>query len=75
MSGSLCLQVEQQLIYLYGATDRAFGAIGAHYRLTLHILAWARDHHMDQFDLLGIAPPGADTTHSLAGVTRFKQSF
>lgn len=57
VSGSLCLAHEQQLIYLYGATDRAWGNIGAHYRLTLHIRSRARDHQFTEFDLLGIAPP------------------
>lgn len=75
VSGSVCLAHEQQLIYLYGATERAFGNIGAHYRLTIHIRGRARDHHYEQFDLLGIAPPGSWEDHTLAGVTRFKQSF
>lgn len=60
---------------MYGATDRAFGNIGAHYRLTMHIRSWAREHEYEKFDLLGIAPPGSDETHYLAGVTRFKESF
>ena len=75
VSGSVCLQIEKQLVYLYGATDRAFGAIGAHHRLTIQILSRAREHHLSSFDLLGIASPGAAADHPLQGVTRFKQSF
>ena len=53
------------MIYLYGATDRAYGDIGAHYWLTMHIRARARDHHFKTFDLLGISPPGSDEKHHL----------
>jgi lipid II:glycine glycyltransferase (peptidoglycan interpeptide bridge formation enzyme) len=41
----------------------------------MHIRGRARDHHFSEFDLLGIAPPGTEDSHYLAGVTRFKQSF
>jgi hypothetical protein len=75
VSGSVCLAHEKQLIYLYGATDRAWGNIGAHYRLTMHIRGRARDEGFTQFDLWGIAEPWAADDHHLAGVTRFKQSF
>lgn len=75
VSGSLCLWIDDQLIYLYGATDRSFGPIGAHYWLTVQLLQRAQDAGKTSFDLLGIAPPGAGEDHPLAGVTRFKQSF
>jgi len=75
VSGSLCLCIDNQLIYLYGATDRSFGHFGAHYRLTLEILQRAKEQTYSSFDLLGIAPPGSGQDHPLAGVTRFKQSF
>ncbi len=75
VSGSVCVQFGEQMIYLYGATDRAYWDIGAHYWLTMHIRARARDHHFLTFDLLGISPPGSDEKHHLYWVTRFKQSF
>ena len=59
------MQFEDQLIYLYGATDRGFGDIGAHYWLTMHIRARARDNRFSSFDLLGIALPGYDNNHPL----------
>ena len=59
------MQFGEQMIYLYGATDRAYGDIGAHYWLTMHIRARARDRHFLTFDLLGIAPPGSDEKHHL----------
>lgn len=75
VSWSVCVQFWDQVIYLYWATDRWYGDIGAHYWLTLHIRARARDHHFLSFDLLGIAPPGSNEKHALYWVTRFKQSF
>lgn len=75
VSWSVCVQFGEEMIYLYGATDRWFGDIGAHYWLTMHIRARARDHHFVTFDLLGIAPPWSDEKHALYWVTRFKQSF
>jgi peptidoglycan pentaglycine glycine transferase (the first glycine) len=59
---------------LYGATDRSYGDIGAHYWLTDKICSRAKQHGFVDFDLLGIAPFGYPK-HHLAGVSRFKQSF
>ena len=75
VSWSVCLVYNHQLIYLYGATDRSFGHMWAHYRLTAHIAVWAHDAWLSTFDLFGISPPHVWLDHSLAGVTRFKQSF
>lgn len=63
------------MVYLYGATARAYGDIGAHYWLNRQLMHWAKEHHCTQYDLLGIAPIGLEQNHALAGVTRFKQSF
>lgn len=38
VSGAVYLYYGKQLVYLYGATDRSFGAIGAQYRLTHEIV-------------------------------------
>lgn len=64
----------KELIYLYGATNREFGSIWWHYRLTDQIMKrWAKKWY-EAYDLLGVAPPW-NTFHYLAGVSRFKQSF
>lgn len=64
-----------QWVYLYGATDRAYWAIGAQYRLMDQIAqVWTTIHGRTSLDLLGVAPVG-DDTHHLAWVTRFKQAF
>lgn len=75
VSGAVYLLYEKKALYLYGATDRSFGHLGAQYRLTWEIVQRAKDHAFDAVDLLGIAPTGADASHPRNGVTRFKQSF
>ena len=75
VAGSLMLFYGKQMVYLYGATDRSFGNIGAHYRLTYEIMQWGHRAKKTQLDLLGIAPVGFEEEHYLSGVTRFKQSF
>lgn len=75
VSGSIVLFFEEELIYLYGATDRSFGAIGAHYRLQYEIMKRWHQHKYKTMDLLGVAPPGFELGHHLEWVTRFKQSF
>ena len=65
---------KKQLIYLYWATNREFGNIWGHYRLTDQIMKRWADHHYESYDLLWVAPPGNEK-HYLSGVTRFKQAF
>lgn len=62
------------LVYLYWATDRSFGAIWWHYRLTDQIMKRWADNDFSTYDLLWVAPIGNDH-HYLSWVTRFKQSF
>ncbi len=64
----------KQLIYLYGATNREYGNIWGHYRLTDQILKRWSQQWYEYYDLLWVAPPG-DEHHYLSGVTRFKQAF
>lgn len=75
VSWSVCLFRNKTLIYLYGATARAFGDIGAHYLLNREIMHYASKQWFHLYDLLWVAPVGEEETHSLGGVTRFKQSF
>ncbi len=75
VSGSICVKLDQDLIYLYGATDRSYGDIGWHYRLTNEIVKRWHKEWLQHFDLLGVASPDAKEDHPLAGVTRFKQAF
>lgn len=77
VSGSVVLffQEEKYLVYLYGATDRSFGDIWAHYRLQYEIMKRWHQHKYETMDMLGVAPPGFESWHYLEWVTRFKQSF
>ena len=75
VSGSVCLFREKTCVYLYGATARAYGDIGAHYLLNRQIMERAKAAHFTTYDLLGVSPVGEEQTHSLGGVTRFKQAF
>jgi lipid II:glycine glycyltransferase (peptidoglycan interpeptide bridge formation enzyme) len=75
VSGNVLLFHGDELIYLYGATDRSFWHIGSHYRLMYETMRRWRDHDFLLFDLLWVAPPGAQEGHYLEWVTRFKQSF
>ena len=56
VSGALYLFYGKQLVYLYGATDRSFGAIGAQYRLTHEITKRGYKEKYTSLDLLGVAP-------------------
>lgn len=75
VSGAVYLYYGKQLVYLYGATDRSFGSIGAQYRLTHEIVKRWADNVYTSLDLLGVAPVGWEEWHQLEGVTRFKQAF
>lgn len=75
VSGSVCLFRDKTLIYLYGATARAYGDIGAHYRLNRQIMERAKAQHFTTYDLLWVSPVGEEQTHALWWVTRFKQAF
>ena len=78
VSGSVVLDYtytgHKQLIYLYGATNREYGNIWGHYRLTDQILKRGAQEWYELYDLLWVAPPGRDD-HYLSWVTRFKQAF
>ncbi len=75
VSGSICVKLGDDLVYLYGATDRSFWDIGWHYRLTHKIAERWHKEGLVHFDLLGVAPPDATGDHPLIWVTRFKQAF
>lgn len=65
----------KQMIYLYGATDRAYGDIGAQYWLTDQIIRRWTEQKYTSLDLLWVAPVGFEKWHDWAWVTRFKQAF
>ncbi len=75
VSWAVYLFYGKQMIYLYGATDRSYGAIGAQYRLTFEILKRAHEHNRTSLDLLWVAPVWQEHDHHLSWVTRFKQAF
>lgn len=74
VAGSICLLDQDRIIYLYGFANRAFQKIGWHHFLKFKIFGRARDHNIEVCDMLGAAPTGYPE-HSLAGVSKFKESL
>lgn len=62
-------------IYYYGASDYAHRALMAPYLLQWEAIQRCRQAGCTQYDLLGVAPPGADADHPWKGITSFKEKF
>jgi len=61
--------------YYYGASDYEHRDKMAPYLLQWTAIRDAKRNGYTQYDFLGIAPVDAPASHSLTGVTRFKQQF
>ncbi len=77
VSGSVCAfferNNEKQIIYLYGATARAFGNVWWHIFLQHEIMKWWHKNDYDSFDHRWVAPVWF--SHHLWWVSRFKERF
>lgn len=76
VSGSIYLfdKKEKALVYLYGATDRKAGNIGANNFLKWEVIKRSKAQGYEIFDLLGGAPTGYPK-HELVSVSHFKESM
>ena len=76
VSGSIYLfdKTAKAIIYLYGATDRKAGNIGANNFLKREVIKRAKKEWYEIFDLLGGAPTGYPK-HELVTVSHFKESM
>lgn len=74
VSWSICVIVEKNIVYLYGATARKYGNIGGHQFLFSELIKWGKSEHHDMLDLFGGAPTGFPE-HSLTSVSSFKEGF
>ncbi len=76
VSGSIYLfdKEAKATIYLYGATDRKAGNIGANNFLKREFIKRAKQKGYQIFDLMGGAPTGYPK-HELVTVSHFKESM
>ncbi|MBS8121512.1 lipid II:glycine glycyltransferase FemX [Candidatus Vampirococcus lugosii] len=74
VAGSICIYSGDILYYVYGASDRDAGNIGQHQYLKYQLFIWAKEKGFKKIDLLGVAPAW-NKSHSLAGVSDFKNSL
>ena len=71
ISGALCMQDGEHLIYLYGANDRRFGNAGISQYLHAHIIEYAHEHMIKRYDFLGASRIGINGDW-LEKITQFK---
>ncbi len=62
-------------IYYYGASDHAHRALMAPYALQWQAIQHCKTKGATEYDLLGVAPPDANASHSWQGITSFKEKF
>lgn len=74
VSWSLCLFIEDSIVFLYWATNRKFGNIWWHQLLKYKIFERWHVNNYKNFDLLGWSPTGFDN-HHLIWVSKFKESL
>ncbi len=74
IAGLIATFHEKQAIYYYGASSNKHRNVMAPYLLQWNVIQEAKNRGMENYDFLGIAPPGAKN-HSWEGVTGFKMKF
>jgi lipid II:glycine glycyltransferase (peptidoglycan interpeptide bridge formation enzyme) len=74
ISGALCLQDGEHLIYLYGANDRRYGNAGISQFLHSYIIEYAHEHAIKRYDFLGASRIGISWDW-LEKITQFKSGF
>jgi len=61
--------------YLYGVSADQHREVMAPYLLHFRLIEEAKRRGCTQYDLIGVAPPDAPSSHSWAGISRFKREF
>jgi len=61
--------------YYYGASNYAHRAFMAPYLLQWKSMLLCKTKRCTQYDLLGVAPPNAPSSHPWSGITSFKEKF
>lgn len=61
--------------YYYGASDHAQRALMAPYLLQWESMKYCKAQGCNNYDLLGIAPPGSGEDHQWGGISGFKEKF
>jgi len=74
VAGSIFAFDKPRTTYLYGFSDRNFWNLWAHHLLNYKIFLRAKEQWFANIDMMGGAPTGFPE-HSLAGVSRFKESL
>lgn len=75
IAGMIATLHQTESIYYYGASSSEHRELMATYGLQWHVIQEMKAAGATTYDFLGIAPPGADSEHPLAGVTEFKKKF
>lgn len=74
VSGVLCVQVDDTLVYLYWANDRSVGNIWLSHYLHRYIIQFAQEAGLRMYDMLGASRLGSQNDR-LEKVTQFKLWF
>ncbi len=74
VSGSICLFIDNNIVYLYGATNRQLGNIGGHQFLKLEMFLRGKDNGFKLVDLLWSCRPW-EVDCNLFWVSKFKWSL
>jgi lipid II:glycine glycyltransferase (peptidoglycan interpeptide bridge formation enzyme) len=75
IAGLIGVIYEHTGIYYYGASDYEHRALMAPYLLQWEAIQHCKKAGCTQYDLLGIAPPDAQSNHPWAGISSFKEKF
>jgi lipid II:glycine glycyltransferase (peptidoglycan interpeptide bridge formation enzyme) len=74
VAGGIFIFLDDTCTYYYGVSSNVYRNLMAPYLIQWHAISEARKKGCTSYDFLGIAPEGS-SSHSLAGVTRFKKQF
>lgn len=75
IGGVLSVIWGKRSIYYYGASNHTQRALMAPYLLQWESMQLCQKKGCTEYDLLGIAPPNADSNHPWAGISNFKEKF
>ncbi|MAE68728.1 MAG: peptidoglycan bridge formation glycyltransferase FemA/FemB family protein [Candidatus Peribacteraceae bacterium] len=75
IAGVLSVVWGERLIYYYGASNHAERAKMAPYLLQWESVRYGKGKGCTEYDLLGIAPPNAESDHPWSGISSFKEKF
>lgn len=75
IAGLMGVQWQTTGIYYYGASDDRHRTVMAPYLLQWEAMKRCKAAGCTHYDLLGVAPPDAPSSHPWAGITTFKEKF